>query len=107
MTSQGSASSRFSRAIQQRNLFAAEVALKEMGTPSLLVAIDYLLLLADERPAKDPLAAWRWHVRFELGAATLTVAGIAARVVCAGRDRRRESGGGQRAAVVTAEGATD
>lgn len=27
----------------------------------LLVAIDYLLLLADERPAKYPLAALRWH----------------------------------------------
>jgi len=50
---------RFTRAIQQRNLFAAEVALKEMGTPSLLVAVDYLLLLADGRPAKVPLPALR------------------------------------------------
>ena len=33
MTSQGSASGRFTRAIQQRNLFMAEIALKEMGTP--------------------------------------------------------------------------
>jgi hypothetical protein len=74
MTSQGSAHGRFTRAIQQRNFFAAEVALKEMGTPSLLVAIDYLLLLADERPAKYPLAALRWHGRFELEAATLTLA---------------------------------
>src|SRR5436305_1508247 len=35
MTSQGSASGRFTRAIQQRNVFAAELALKEMGTPTL------------------------------------------------------------------------
>ena len=31
MTSQGTASGRFTRAIQQRNLFAAEIALREMG----------------------------------------------------------------------------
>lgn len=48
MTSQGSASGRFTRAIKQRNLFAAEVALKEMGNPSLLVALDYL---AERSPA--------------------------------------------------------
>jgi hypothetical protein len=74
MTSQGSASGRFTRAIQQRNLFAAEVALKEMGTPSLLLALDYLLLLAEERPVKYPLAALRWHGRLELEAPTLTLA---------------------------------
>jgi hypothetical protein len=38
--------------IQQRNLFAAEIALREMGNPSLLVALDYLELLADGRPDK-------------------------------------------------------
>jgi hypothetical protein len=65
MTSQGSVHGRFTRAIQRRSLFAAEVALREMGNPSLLVAIDYLLLLADERPAKYPLAALRWHGRLE------------------------------------------
>jgi len=74
MTSQGSAHGRFTRAIQQRNVFAAEAAFKEMGTPSLLVVTDYLLLLAEERPAKYPLAALRWHGRFELEAATLTLA---------------------------------
>jgi hypothetical protein len=31
MTSQGSAHGRFTRAIQRRNLFAAEIALREMG----------------------------------------------------------------------------
>jgi hypothetical protein len=31
----------------------AEVALKEMGTPSLLIASDYLVLLTTERPGKS------------------------------------------------------
>ena len=43
MTSQGTASGRFTRAVQTRNLFMAEVALKEMGNPSLLLALDYLV----------------------------------------------------------------
>ncbi len=38
MTSQGTASGRFTRAIQRRDLFQAELSLREMGTPSLLVA---------------------------------------------------------------------
>jgi hypothetical protein len=39
MTSQGSVSGRFARAIQKRSLFAAEAALQEIGSPSLLVAL--------------------------------------------------------------------
>jgi hypothetical protein len=31
MTSQGTANGRFQRAIQRRNLFAAELAIREMG----------------------------------------------------------------------------
>ena len=61
MTSQGTASGRFTRAVQTRNLFMAEVALKEMGSSSLLVAIEYLQLLVLERPEKFPLAALRRH----------------------------------------------
>jgi hypothetical protein len=74
MTSQGSASGRFTRALQQRNLFAVEIAMKEMGTPSLLLALDYLAMLAELRPAKFPHAALRWHGRFELEATMLTLA---------------------------------
>ena len=44
MTSQGSASGRFTRAVQTRNLFMAEVALKEIGNPSLLIALDFVVL---------------------------------------------------------------
>jgi hypothetical protein len=73
VTSQGTASGRFSRAIQQRNLFAARTALREMGNPSLLVALDYVILLAELQPDKARIAALRWHGRLELEAPTLTM----------------------------------
>ena len=74
MTSQGTASGRFTRAIQRRDLFQAELALREMRDPSLLVLVDYLELLADVRPDKFDRAAVRWHGRLELETPTLTVA---------------------------------
>ena len=74
MTSQGTAHGRFTRAIQQRNLFAAQIALREMGNnPSLLVALDYLALLAELKPERFQPAAVRWHGRLELEAPTLTL----------------------------------
>ncbi|HEY2371977.1 MAG TPA: hypothetical protein VGH82_05470 [Gaiellaceae bacterium] len=45
MTSQGSAHGRFTRAVKARNLFMAELALRELRTPSLLDALDYLDVL--------------------------------------------------------------
>jgi hypothetical protein len=45
-----------------------------MGNPSLLVALDYLALLADVRPDKFDRAAVRWHGRLELETAVLTIA---------------------------------
>ena len=74
MTSQGTAHGRFTRAIQRRNLFQAELALREMRDPSLLVLVDYLELLADVRPDKFDRAAVRWHGRLELESAVLTIA---------------------------------
>ena len=59
-----------------------------MRNPSLLLLLDYLLLLTTERPEKYPLAALRWHGRFELEAHPDT-RGISACVVGAGRSRRR------------------
>jgi hypothetical protein len=73
LTSQGTAHGRFTRAVQQRNLFAAQIALREMREPSLLVALDYLALLADLKPERFPLAAVRWHGRLELETPTLTL----------------------------------
>jgi hypothetical protein len=47
MTSQGSAHGRFTRAIQQRNLWAAQTSLRELGAVSLEDALGYLDLLAE------------------------------------------------------------
>jgi hypothetical protein len=63
MTSQGSAGGRFRRAIRQRNLFQAELAIREMRMLSLLDALDYLDLLAEVKPEKLEPAALRWHGR--------------------------------------------
>ena len=63
-----------SRAVKQRNLWGAEMALREMPQPSLLLLLDYLDLLADVKPEKLPMAAMRWHSRLEQdGASTLTI----------------------------------
>ena len=45
-----------------------------LGTPSLLVALDYLELLAEAKPEKLEPAAVRWHGRLEVEAATMTLA---------------------------------
>lgn len=75
MTSQGSAHGRFTRAIQQRNLWAAESSLRELGHPPTLEdALAYLGLLADVRPEKLERAAVRWHGRLETEATFLSLA---------------------------------
>jgi hypothetical protein len=74
MTSQGSAHGRFTRAIASRNLFQAEVALRELGGIGLLDALDYLELLAELRPARLEQAALRWHGRLELEVPAVTLA---------------------------------
>jgi hypothetical protein len=74
MTSQGSASGRFSGAIKQRNLFGVEMAMRELGSPSLIDARDYLDLLAEVKPEKLEQAALRWHGRLELEASMMTLA---------------------------------
>ena len=74
MTSQGSAHGRFTRAIKTRNLFVAELAMRELRTLSLLDALDYLALLAEVKPEKLERAAIRWHGRLETEARTLTLA---------------------------------
>ena len=73
MTSQGSAHGRFSRAIRSRNLFQAELALREIGNPSLLDALEYLDLLAEQKPERLEPAAIRWHGRLEIEAKMMTI----------------------------------
>src|SRR5262245_50570467 len=72
MTSHGTAHGRFTRAIQTRNLWAAETAMSELGPVSLTDALDYLALLAAVRPNRFDRAAVRWHGRLETEAAVLT-----------------------------------
>lgn len=75
LTSQGTAGGRFARAIQQRNLWAAEMSLRELGhPPSLEAALAYLDLLAEQKPEKLERAAVRWHGRLETEAPLLTLA---------------------------------
>ena len=74
MTSQGSAHGRFTRAIQQRNLWAAEMSLRELRQPSLEDALSYLALLAEVKPEKLERAAVRWHGRLETEATFLSLA---------------------------------
>jgi hypothetical protein len=45
-----------------------------MGTPSLLIALDYLALIAEVRPEKLELAAIRWHGRLEVESGAMTLA---------------------------------
>jgi hypothetical protein len=73
MTSQGSAHGRFTRALAQYNLFAADLAAREMGGLSLVDALDYLGLLAEARPERLERASIRWHGRLKLDAPTLTI----------------------------------
>jgi hypothetical protein len=74
VTAQRSARTQFRRALKRRNLIGAEMALREMGTVSLLEALDYLALLAELRPDRLEAAAVRWHGRLELESSLLTLA---------------------------------
>ncbi len=74
MTSQGSAYGRFTRAIRTRNLWSAEISLRELGTVSLDDALSYLELLAEQKPEKLERAVVRWHGRLEVEAPILTLA---------------------------------
>ena len=89
MTSQGTAHGRFTRAIKQRNLWAAETSLRELGGVSLEDAVGYLDLLAETSSAKLERACVRWHGRLEteatllsLGESQLALAALAS--LCAG-----------------------
>ena len=74
MTAQGSAYTRFRRAIERKNLMGAEMTLREIGTVSLDDALSYLALLAELRPERVERAAVRWHGRLETETPLLTLA---------------------------------
>jgi hypothetical protein len=65
--SQGSAHGRFQRAIENKNLFMADMAAKELRGPlSLIDALSYIGLVAEVKPERVERLAIRWHGRFEL-----------------------------------------
>ncbi len=74
MTSEGSAHGRFTRAINARNLFQAEVAARELRGLSLVDALELVILIASQRPDRLDRAAVRWHGRLEVEVPTLTLA---------------------------------
>jgi hypothetical protein len=78
VTSEGSASGRFTRAIKQGNLWAAELSAREMRGLSLHDALDLTVLIARSRPDRLERAAIRWHGRLELEAGVLTLRDSAA-----------------------------
>src|SRR5438045_3492538 len=73
MTSQGSAHGRFTHAIQRGNLYAAEMAARELRGLALPDALDLVALIAKQRPDRLERAAIRWHGRLEIEAACLTL----------------------------------
>jgi len=64
MTSQGSAHGRFQRAIHRRQLFAAEMAARELDGLSLTDALDLTLLIREADRRRYERAAVRWLERF-------------------------------------------
>ena len=66
MTAQGSALTRYRRALERKHVFGAEVAAKEMGYLSLQDALGLLALYAAEDSLKYERAAIRWLGRLTL-----------------------------------------
>ncbi|MFN0153341.1 MAG: hypothetical protein ACKVUT_03090 [Gaiella sp.] len=64
MTSEGSAYARFRRALERRNLAAAEDAARELGTVTLDDALQLVHLYAERRSSKYDRAATRWLTRY-------------------------------------------
>lgn len=66
MTAQGSALTRYRRALERRHIFGAEIAAKEMAHVSLRDALGLLALYASEDSPKFEKAAVRWLGRLAL-----------------------------------------
>src|SRR5262249_47250678 len=66
MTSQGSSSGRFTRAVQRGHLFTAEMPARELGHMSLSNALSLCILYGREQDPKFDRAAVRWVRRMQL-----------------------------------------
>ena len=89
MTSQGTAHGRFTRAVQRRNLWAAEMSLRELDQPSLEDALAYLDLLAEQKPEKLERACVRWHGQLRNRGDVPVARGVAVRAGRIGESLRR------------------
>jgi hypothetical protein len=69
VTSQGSAYTRFRRALDRGNVTEALAAGSELQFVGLAEALELTLLLADEEDRRYERAAIRWHARFAFGPA--------------------------------------
>ena len=66
MAAQGSALTRYRRALERRHIFGAEIAAREMGYVGLRDALGLLALYASEGSPKYEKAATRWLARLAL-----------------------------------------
>jgi hypothetical protein len=66
VTAQGSALTRYRRALERRHIFGAEIAAKEMAFLSLRDALGLVALYASEESPKFDKAAVRWLGRLAL-----------------------------------------
>jgi hypothetical protein len=73
VTAQGSALTRYRRALERRHIFGAEIAAKEMAYVSLRDALGLLALYASEDSPKYDRAAMRWLGRLALEADDLSL----------------------------------
>ena len=73
VSSHGSAHARFTRAIQRGNLFAAEMAARELRRLSLEDALALTVLLSKGEAPRFERAAVPWHGRLELETQLLTL----------------------------------
>jgi hypothetical protein len=74
VTSEGSAHGWFQRAIEARNVIAAEAAARELGQLTLQDALLLVGLYADKDARRFERAAIRWHARLEQEARALRLA---------------------------------
>jgi hypothetical protein len=74
VTSQGSPSGRFQRALDRGNLLEADSPARELRRLTLLDALEFCDLLARQAPERYERAALRWHGRWETKAKASSLA---------------------------------
>jgi hypothetical protein len=82
MTARGRPYARFKRALEVRSVFGAETAAREMGRLGLIDALDYLVLLAAEKPERFDRAARKWLARLLSESPALTLDEAAVTLGC-------------------------